>query len=84
MPVRRLAAEARPLGDGTLGVRAWTRNVERLDAFLDGRPAGPSLDVADGARDFAVPLPPQGAAVLELRGYADGELAASTRVRLGT
>jgi hypothetical protein len=81
MPLRRLVAQVQPVGNGRLGVRAWTRNVERVDVYLDGRPDH-SLDVTDGAHDFAITLPPHGASKMELRGYADGAVAVCTSVRL--
>jgi hypothetical protein len=82
MPLRRLVAQVHPLGGGRLGVRAWTRNVERVDVYLDGRPDH-SLDVADGVHDFAIAMPPHGASKMELRGYAGDAVAVCTSVKLG-
>jgi len=81
MPLFRLEAAVRPLADGVLGVRAWTRAVERVDVYLDGRPEH-SLDTHDGVHDFAVDLPSHGVALMELRGFAAGQLAVATRVPL--
>lgn len=82
MPLRRLVGQARPLGDGRLGVRAWTHDVERVDVYLDGRPDH-SLDVTDGTHDFAIDVPPRGVAKMELRGYVGGALAVCTSIPLG-
>lgn len=79
MPSFTLAA-AFDAGAGAAGpsLSATTKNVERLDVYVNGRPRL-TLDVADGENRFAFPLG-AGAAQLELRGYKGGEHVVSTRL----
>jgi len=63
---------------GGFAVTATTRNVERLDVYVNGRPRLTS-DVADGDNRFDLPVG-VGAAQLELRGYRGEEHVVSTRL----
>jgi hypothetical protein len=56
-----------------------TRNVSRLDVYLDGRPDR-SLDVKDGELHLAIDPPAGGVTTVELRGYNGELLTASTRI----
>ncbi len=58
-------------------VRVKTLNLRRLDVYLDDRPIR-SLDIDDGATQVTVPLEPENA-VLDLRGFDSGRLAAARR-----
>ncbi|MDQ3685428.1 MAG: S41 family peptidase [Acidobacteriota bacterium] len=61
-------------------VTVTTKNLDRLDVYLDGRPRL-TLDSADGDNSFNLPATvAAGAAQLELRGYKGSEFAASTRL----
>jgi hypothetical protein len=55
-----------------------TKNLDRLDAYVNARPRL-TVDVADGDNEFALPVA-AGDTQLELRGYKQGRLAASTRL----
>lgn len=58
-------------------ITATTKNVERLDIFVDGRPWF-TLDVHDGSTTFRLPLP-QKRFQFEVRGYRSGRLAVAVR-----
>ena len=70
-PVRRLGVAV----DGTT-VSLDTVNLDRVDVYLDGRPAT-SLDVADGAH--IVTLAAAGNEV-RVEGFANGQLVAARKV----
>lgn len=72
------AAIAAPANGGGPAVTATTKNVDRLDVYVDGRPRL-TLDAADGDNRFDLPAGVT-AAQLELRGYRGGEHVASTRL----
>ena len=78
MPVYAVTAEVRTEGNQKR-VDVTSKNVTRLDAFLNSRPYR-SLDVQDGVSPIDLPLLPAG--TLELRGFRGDKLVASTRVRL--
>jgi Peptidase family S41 len=59
-------------------VTATTSNLDRLDAYVDGRP-WLTLDVQDGPNTFNLPALVAGRQT-ELRGFKQGQLAASTRL----
>jgi hypothetical protein len=61
-------------------VTATTANLDRVDVLVNGRPRL-SLDVTDGPHTFTLPAT-GGVAVLELRGFRNNALAASTRLPL--
>ena len=79
MPGSSLVATIKRRSEARFRVAVTTRNLARVDAFLDGRPIL-TFDVNDGARILQVPRSSATAAVLELRGYQDGRLVAATRV----
>jgi hypothetical protein len=58
-------------------VRVRTENLQRLDVYLEDRPIR-SLDIDDGTTQVTVPLEPEDA-VLDLRGFDGGTLAAARR-----
>lgn len=72
------AAVAAGANGGGPSVTATTKNIERLDIYVDGRPRL-TLDAADGDNRFDLPAG-VGAAQLEVRGYRSGEHVASTRL----
>jgi cytosine/adenosine deaminase-related metal-dependent hydrolase len=60
-----------------------TRNLDRVDAYVDGRPTR-SLTVRDGRQDCSAALPgDMSAGTLELRGFRADRLALVRRVKLG-
>ena len=58
-----------------------TKNVNRLDLFLNARPQR-TLDVADGTTSIDLPPLAEGPHTIEIRGFRNDQLVASTRVRL--
>lgn len=78
-PVRQLSVEVSPGAGETRNVIATTRNISRLDVFLNERPQQ-SLDVSGVATQFAVALASSGESVLELQGFNGSELVASRRI----
>jgi hypothetical protein len=82
LPVRKLAVEVTTLRDSTAKVSATTKNISRLDAYLDGRPRL-TLDVEDGDTEFELSVPLSGSHVLELRGFDDKDrLVAAKRMEV--
>jgi hypothetical protein len=75
-----LSARLSPTATGAYTVIASTKNLDRLDGFVDGRPQV-TLDVVDGENVFQLPAF-AGRPQLELRGFKQGRLAASTRLTL--
>ena len=75
-----LSATASQTTNGAYTVTATTRNLDRLDGFVNGRPQV-TLDIADGQNTFQLPAL-AGSPQLELRGFKQGRLAASTRLTL--
>lgn len=82
MPIRSLDASLTSDGGG-LEVAFTTLGLDRLDAFVDGRPRQ-SWDIVDG--DGVETVSPDGAGVagVELLGYAEGELVALRRLPEGS
>jgi hypothetical protein len=78
-PSYRLDAEPGEPDGGVLPLTVTTANLTRIDLHVDDRPRE-TLDVADG--EHAVQLPVDGPSphLIELRGFADGELVASRRL----
>ncbi len=62
-------------------IEVTTKNVDRLDIYLSSRPHG-SLDIADGTRTIDLSPLPSGSNVLELQGFREAKLVASTRLQL--
>ncbi|HEY6730916.1 MAG TPA: S41 family peptidase [Solirubrobacterales bacterium] len=79
LPVRLLDAAVAAKGDG-LELTLTTKGLDRVDALLAGRPRD-SWDVADGQTVQTVSRNGAAApAIIELRGFAKGELAISRRL----
>jgi hypothetical protein len=64
-----------------LKVDVATKNVTRLDLYLNARPHH-TFDVTDGTTSIELPPLPAGPATIELRGFRNCQLVASARVRL--
>jgi Peptidase family S41 len=77
MPVHTLAAKVVTAAIPAM-VEVVTRNIDRLDLFLDGRPYL-SVDVVGDTAVVALPAMAGSTKTLELRGFRDGKLVASTR-----
>lgn len=81
VPVRALRGRVDGMENGTARVTATTRNVTRIDAYVDGRPRA-TFDIgADGSHSVSVPGAAGGEG-LELRGFQDDELVVATRLQL--
>jgi hypothetical protein len=80
MPVSAVRAQVQTAGPG-MRVDAETKNVDRLDVFLNARPYR-SLDVVDGTTEIDLPPLGVGSKILDLRGYRAGQLVVSARVGL--
>jgi hypothetical protein len=76
LPKRRLEIRVGQAGDSGQEIVATTLELDRLDVLIDGRPLG-SLDVADGENGFLMPA--TGRAVVDFRGFFEGELVAARR-----
>jgi hypothetical protein len=85
MPSYGLRVRVETLRDTTLTVAVTTRNLSRLDVYLDQRPLS-SVDVDDGSRQVVLELPAPLAAgdavVLDVKGYEGSRLAAARRMRM--
>jgi len=77
---RRLEAKLTRVAAG-LRVRVKTRNLDRVDAFVDRRPVG-SRDIRRNACSFTVDAPLAAGDRLELEGYEGGVLVAARRYPL--
>lgn len=80
-PVRQLSVEVNPGAGSTRNVIATTRNISRLDVFINGRPQQ-SVDVSGATTQFAVAIASSGVSLLELHGFDGSELVASRRIVL--
>jgi hypothetical protein len=78
MPVQSLKAEVQD-GSVTTRIGVTTKNITRLDIFVDTRPDR-SLDVKDGKTSFDLSPMTIRPKWLEIRGFRQGNLVASTRV----
>jgi hypothetical protein len=74
-PRRRLRLTATHDGGGTLTLQMTLAGLDRVDVYVDGRPRG-SNDVADGDRTITV-TEAGGASVVQVQGFAAGELVAA-------
>jgi hypothetical protein len=81
LPVRVLSVEVDRATEGEVSVSTNTKNITRLDAYVDGRPRR-TLDVEDGPTAFDLPLDSPGAHELELRGFDGKEHVALRRIRM--
>lgn len=73
--VRRLATSASLDPDGTLTLEVDGAGLDRLDAYVDGRPRA-SADLGDGHQSITV-AGVHGATTVHVEGYAGGELVAA-------
>jgi hypothetical protein len=79
--IRRLDADVSAGGD-RVTIDVATTNLDRVDAYLDGRPVA-SEDVPDGRCTFVIPRAQIGErAELRLEGFADGTLGAARRLQI--
>jgi hypothetical protein len=78
---RQLSVEISLGAGGARNVIAATRNISRLDVFVNGRPQQ-SLDVSGATTQFAVAFATPGESVLELHGFDGNELVASRYVEV--
>jgi hypothetical protein len=62
-------------------VDVTTKNVNRLDLYLNARPQR-TFDVTDGTTSIELPPLAGGSSSVELRGFRNDQLVTSTRVRL--
>jgi len=79
MPVQAVAAKVQTSVPMTVDVT--TKNVTRLDVFLNTRPYR-SFDVVDGTTSIDLTALKEGSNIVELRGFRNDQLVAGTRVRL--
>lgn len=80
MPVQAVVAQVQSASN-SVKVEVTTKNVDRLDLFINTRPYR-SLDVVDGTTPIDLPSPAGSSNALELRGFRGGHLVACTRVSL--
>jgi cytosine/adenosine deaminase-related metal-dependent hydrolase len=81
-PVHRLEFKADALTDGGIDLAISVKNVDRIDVFVDGRPAD-SFDLSDGETSRLVRSPSIIPKEIELRGYLGGERVVQIRRSLG-
>jgi hypothetical protein len=79
MKVCELSARLDSPGNGKVKVSVSTKNLSRLDIYLDQRPRL-TLDISDGTTPFGLPAPPLGPHILELRGFNTAELCVVKRL----
>ena len=83
LPFYRLVVQVERVEGTTLETSVRTKNLSRLDMYLEARPQG-SVDVADGVQRFVLDVPgvPEGGDTLrlEFKGYVGGELVAARRI----
>lgn len=80
MPLQAVEAKVQS-APAPIKMDVTTKNVSRLDVFVNTRPYR-SLDVIDGATTIDLPPLPVGMNMMELRGFRNDQLVASTRVHL--
>ena len=75
-----LSAVVSKSGPEANAITMTTKNLDRVDCYVDRRPQE-TFDVKDGDKVFELPAPVD-ASQLELQGYKQGRLSASTRLSL--
>jgi Peptidase family S41 len=80
MPAYKLFASIRTEADGKLKVDVETKNINRLDLFIDYRPRQ-SIDLEGDSARFEIESP-KDASFVELRGYKDSNLVAVRKVEI--
>ena len=82
LPSRALSVVLSPRpGNGTISVSVTTKNISRLDLFLNERPLL-TRDVSDGTTTLTLPASYSGVGRLELHGYDGRQLVAVKRIVL--
>jgi hypothetical protein len=81
-PVHRLEFKADVLADGGIDLAITVKNVDRIDVFVDGRPAD-SFDLNDGETSRLVRSPSIIPKEIELNGYLGGVRVVQSRRSLG-
>ena len=76
LPVRELSALVTPAAGNTAELNLTTKNLDRIDVFVNQRPQL-SIDLETAAAHLVVVKPSSGPALLRLEGYSDGRLAAN-------
>ncbi|MHC5823618.1 MAG: hypothetical protein ACYT04_49245, partial [Nostoc sp.] len=82
MPVRELSTEVNSAENNILTCTIKTKNISRLDIFIDNRPQQ-SLDINDGTTQLTIKFP-EDASTLDLQGYDKKQLVAACRKKLGS
>jgi len=80
MPTQTVAAKVRKAA-ASRKVDVTTRNVDRIDLFINSRPFR-SVDVSDSTLAVDLPPPSGSSDTLELRGFRSDQLVASTRLTM--
>ena len=75
LPVRQLTVQSAPAAGDTVEVTVTTQRLDRLDAYVNGRPIR-TVDIGATPTGFSIARPPTGAE-LRLHGYEGGQLVAS-------
>jgi hypothetical protein len=78
-PVRHLSAELMSNADGTQTLLVKTKNISRLDFYLNGR-IQDSENVRDDETEFDLPAHLPANSVLQLQGYHKGKLVAARNI----
>jgi len=81
MPVYVLAAKVASNAGGQLTLDLETRNLDRLDVFVDGRPHY-SQEIAEGKSRISFAARFDAGSTLDLQCYRKGQLAAARRLTL--
>jgi C-terminal processing protease CtpA/Prc len=80
MPVHDLSIKISKRSDGGFDVKAETKNITRLDVYVDDRPQQ-SLDISSDIAEFILGKPPAGARFIEFRCYKDADMVIRQRLR---
>jgi hypothetical protein len=82
-PLHRLDFKADALADGNIELTISVQNVDRIDVFVDGRPAD-SFDLSDTETSRLVRSPSMIPQEIELRGYLGAIRVVQIRRALGS
>lgn len=78
MPVHDLSVKISERSEGGFDVKAETKNVTRLDVYVDDRPHQ-SLDIHSDITEFVLGRPPAGTRFIEFRCYEDADMVIRQR-----
>jgi hypothetical protein len=78
MPGYDLSVQLSKRSDGGFDVSAKTKNITRMDVYLDDRPQQ-SLNVISDLTEFILDKPPADASFMELRCYKEGKMVIRQR-----